>query len=87
MYHRLCLSKGGEWENAVRPIQGFYQCHMMPIKCTTIPSTMILLDLIDKLYIDTKKYCVVTSCVILGQVINPKGKAVWTRTGPKPIMV
>ena len=48
MYHQLCLSKGREWEKAVRPIQGFYQCHMMPIKCTTVPST-ILLDLTEKL--------------------------------------
>ena len=76
-YLQLCLSKGGEWENAVRPIQGFYQCHMMPKKCTTEPSTMILLDLRHKLYIDTKKYCFVIRCVIIpGQVINLKGKTV-----------
>ena len=73
-YHRLCLSKGGEWENAMRPNQGFNQCHMMPIKCTTISSTLILLDLTDKLHIDTKKNCFVTSCD--KSPINPKGKTV-----------
>ena len=74
MYHRLCLSKGGEWKNAVRPNQGFNQCHMMPIKCTTVPSTLILLDLTDKLHIDTKKNCFVTSCN--KSSIDPKGKTV-----------
>ena len=74
MYHRLCLSKGGEWENAVRPFQGFNQCHMMPIKCTAEPSTLILLDLTNKLHIDTKKNCFVTSCD--KSSINPKGKTV-----------
>ena len=73
-YHQLCLSKGGKWENAVRPKQGFNQCHMMPIKCTTVPSTLILLDLTDKLHIDTKKNCFVTSSY--KSSINPKGKIV-----------
>ena len=77
MYLWLFLSKGGEWEIAVRPIQGFYQCHMMPIECTTEPSTMISLDLTHKLCIDTKKYCFVISCVLIpGQVISIKGKTV-----------
>ena len=49
----------------------------MPIECTTEPSTMILLDLRHKLYIDLKKYCFVIRCLIIpGQVINPKGKTV-----------
>ena len=38
---------------------------------------MILLDLTHKLYIDTKKYCCVISCVLIpGQVISLKGKTV-----------
>ena len=68
------LSKGGKWENAVRPKQGFNQCHMMPIKCTTVPSMLILLYLTDKLHIDTKKNCFVTSCD--KSSISPKGKTV-----------
>ena len=45
---------------------------MMPIKCTTVPSTLILLDLTDKLHIDTKKNCFVTSCD--KSSIDPRGK-------------
>ena len=48
MYHRIL--------NAVRPIQGFNQCHLMPIKCTAVPSTLILLDLTDKIHIDTEEF-------------------------------
>ena len=73
-YHRLCLSKGGERENVVRPNQGFNQCHMMPIKCTTVPSTLIVLDLTDKIRIDTKKNIFVTSCDKSSN--DPKGKTV-----------
>ena len=58
----------------LRPKQGFNQCHMMPIKCTTVPSTLILLHLTDKLHIDTKNNCFVTSCD--NSSIDLKGKTV-----------
>ena len=46
----------------------------MPIKCATVPSTLILLDLTDKLHIDTQMNCFVTSCD--KSSIDPKGKTV-----------
>ena len=44
------------------------------INVTTVPSTLILLDLTDKLHIDTQKNCFVTSCD--KSSIDPKGKTV-----------
>ena len=81
MYHRHCLSRGGVWKIAVRPIQGFNQCQMMPTKCTTAPSMLILLDLTDKLHIDTKKNCYVTSHQSILKVKE------WRKTVPRPVMI
>ena len=71
-----CLNEVDE-KNAVRPIPGLYQVHIMPIKRTSLLSMIIQLNWAWKLYIDSKKYCFVKSHVMFhGYVINPQSRTV-----------
>ena len=72
-YHCICIPKGNESKGEATTLPGLYKLQVMPSLHTSLPSIVFMLDWTSKVYINSNKYCFVTSNgVFLGYLTNPQ---------------